>query len=86
MALSSGKIDKSEYLVYEVILPSDQSRTVKPAKSAYSPLGKAFEKQIKTNEDQGEKHVKALKPNAQLTVEDATPEDQLNEELKNEIE
>ena len=31
------------------------------AKFTYSPLGKAFEKQIKTIEDQGQKLVDALK-------------------------
>ena len=31
------------------------------AKFTYSPLGKAFEKQIKTIEDQGEKQIEALK-------------------------
>ena len=45
--LSSGKIDKYEYLTVEEILPSDQSRTREQTKFAYSPLGKAFEKQIK---------------------------------------
>ena len=33
----------------------DQSRIIKQAKFTCSPLGKAFEKQIKTIEDQGEK-------------------------------
>ena len=33
---------------------------IEQAKFTYSPLEKAFEKQIKTNEDQGEKQVKAL--------------------------
>ena len=37
------------------ILPPDQSRIIEQAKFTYSPLGKAFEKQIKTNEDQGKK-------------------------------
>ena len=60
-ASSSGKIDKYEYLTGEEILPSDQSRIIKQAKFTYSPLGKAFEKQIKTIEDQGEKQIKALK-------------------------
>ena len=50
-ALSSGKIDKYEYLAGEEILPSDQSRIIEQAKFTYSPLGKAFEKQIKTIED-----------------------------------
>ena len=44
--LLSGKTDKYEYLTGEEILPSDQSRIIEPAKFTYSPLGKAFEKQI----------------------------------------
>ena len=47
-ALSSGKIDKYEYLTGEEILPSNQQHTIQQAKFTYSPLGKAFEKQIKT--------------------------------------
>ena len=50
-ALSSNKIDKYEYLTGEEILPYNQ----KQAKLTYSPLEKAFEKQIKTIEDQGKK-------------------------------
>ena len=34
---------------------------IEQAKFTYSPLGKAFEKQIKTIEDQGQKQVEALK-------------------------
>ena len=56
-ALSSGKSDKYEYLAGEEILPSDQSRIIEQAKFSYSPLGKAFEKQIKTIEDQEIKQV-----------------------------
>ena len=51
-ALSSGKIHKYEYLTGEDILPSDQQQIIEQAKFTYSPLGKAFEKQIKTIEDQ----------------------------------
>ena len=47
-ALSSGKIDKYEYLTGEEKLPSDQNRIIEQAKFTYSPLGKVFEKQIKT--------------------------------------
>ena len=54
-ALSSGKSDKFEYLTGEEILPSDQSRIIEQAKFTYSPLGKAFEKQIKAIEEQGKK-------------------------------
>ena len=66
-ALSSGKIHKCEYLTGEDILPSYQQQIIEQAKFTYSPLGKAFEKQIKTIEDQGEKQVKALKD---LNLED----------------
>ena len=52
-ALSSGKIDKYEYLTCEEILPSDQRRVIEQAKFAYFPLEYAFEKQTKTIEDQG---------------------------------
>ena len=50
-----GKIDKYEYLAGAEILPLVQRRGIEQAKFAYSPLSKAFEKQIKTIEDQGEK-------------------------------
>ena len=53
-ALSSGKIDKYEYLTGEEILPSNQQQIIEQAKFTYSPLGKAFEKQTKTIEDQGQ--------------------------------
>ena len=52
-ALSSGKIDKYEYLTGKEILPSNQKQIIEQAKFTYSSLGKAFEKQIKTIEDQG---------------------------------
>ena len=54
-ALSSGKIDKSEYVIGEEILPSDQRRVIEQAKFTYSSLEKALEKQTKTIEDQGQK-------------------------------
>ena len=72
-ALSSGKILKYQYRTGEDILPSNQQQIIEQAKFTYSPLGKAFEKQIKTIEDQGQKQVEALnalKSNTQLTIED----------------
>ena len=60
-ALSSGKIDKYEYLTGEEILPSNQQQIIEQAKFTYSPLGKTFEKQIKTIEDQWQKQVETLK-------------------------
>ena len=59
-ALSSGKIHKYEYLAGEDILPSNQQQIIEQAKFTYSPLGKAFEKQISTIKDQGKKQVEAL--------------------------
>ena len=88
-ALPSGKIDKYEYLTGEKILLSDQSRIVEQAKFTYSPLSKAFEKQIETIEEQGKKQVEALevlKHDIQkLTIKDAIPENRLREEAKNEL-
>ena len=60
-ALSSGKIDKYEYLTDEEILPSNQEQIIEQGKFTYSPLGEAFGKQIKTIEDQGQKQDQALK-------------------------
>ena len=59
-ALSSGKIDKYEYLTGKEIFPSNQQEIIGQAKFNYSPLRKAFEKQTKTIEDQGKKQVDAL--------------------------
>ena len=56
-ALSSGKLHKYEYLTGEDILPSNQQQIIEQTKFTYSPLGKAFDKQIKTIEDQGKKQV-----------------------------
>ena len=38
---------------------SNQQQMIEQAELTYSPLGKAFEKQTKTIEDQGEKQIKA---------------------------
>ena len=68
-ALSSGKIHKYEYFTGEDILPSNQQQIIEQAKFTYSSLGKAFEKQVKTIEDQSQKQVKTLenlKPKEQV--------------------
>ena len=72
-ALSSGKIDKYEYLTGEEILPSDQRRSIAQATFTYSPLGKAYEKQTKTIEEQGEKQIKALENRVEKKVLDTDP-------------
>ena len=54
-ALSSGKIHKYEYVTGEDILSSNQQQIIEQARFTYSPFGKAFEKQIKTNKNKGQK-------------------------------
>ena len=89
-ALSSGKLDKYEYLTGEEILPSNQQQIIQQAKFNYSPLGKALEKQVKTIKDQGEKQVVALESlkdsDKKLTsIKDFIPTENLNPEIINEI-
>ena len=89
-ALPSGKIDKYKYLTGEEILPSNQQQIIEQAKFTYSPLGKAFEKQTKTIEDQGKKQVDALTAlktsNKKLpSIKDFIPIENLNPEIINEI-
>ena len=86
-ALSSGKIDKYEYLTGEETLPSNQQQIIQQAKFNYSPLGKALEKQRKTIEDQGEKQVNALKTSYKKlpSIKDFVPTEKFNLEIINEI-
>ena len=62
---------------------------IEQAKFTYSPLEKAFEKQIKTIKDQGQKQVEALntlKSNKEkVTNEDVIPKSALNNESEKEI-
>ena len=60
LVLSSAKIHKYEYLTGADILPSNQQQIMEQTRFTYSLLGKAFEKQIKTIEDQGQKQFDAL--------------------------
>ena len=90
-ALLSEKIDKYEYFTGEKILSSNQRQVIEQAKFVCSPLGKSFEKQIKTIEDQVIKQVealKALKPeeNQELeSIKGLFPIKMKNSEIKNEI-
>ena len=89
-ALSSDKIHKYEYLTGEDILQANKQQLIEQAKFTYSSLGKAFEKQIKTIEDQGEKQVKALNTlksdNNKLTIADVIPKSVFaNDEAKEEF-
>ena len=64
-ALSSGKVNKYEYLAGEEILPCNQKQIMKQAKFTYSPLGKAFGIQTKTIEDQGRKQIDPIQNQGQ---------------------
>ena len=59
-ALSSGKFNKYEYVTGEEALPSNKQQIIEQAKFEYSPLGKAFEKQVKTIEYQGKTQIETL--------------------------
>ena len=67
----------------------NQQQIIEQVKFTYSPLEKAFEKQIKTIEDQGQKQVEALKTlkfNNKLAIEDVIPKRALNnDEAKKEL-
>ena len=59
--LSLGNIDKYEHLTGEEVWLSNQRQIIEQAKFIYSPLSKAFEKQVKTIKDQRLKQLEALK-------------------------
>ena len=88
-ALSSGKIHKYEYLTGEDILPSNQQQIIEQTKFTYSPLGKTFEKEVKTIEDKGQKQIDALEnlkvQNKQLVNVDDDYEDKLLHSKEREI-
>ena len=50
LALTSGHIDKYEYITGEIKLPFNQGQMAERVKFTYSPIGKASEKQTKTTE------------------------------------
>ena len=75
-------MNKYECLTGEEVLPSNQKQIIEQTKCTCSHLGKAFEKQTKTIEDQGKKQVdtlKILKPKELEAVKDNKSDD--NEKL-----
>ena len=58
--LSTGIIDKFEYLTGEEILSINQSQIIEHAKFTYSPLGKTVEKQMKAIKKHGDKQKEAI--------------------------
>ena len=64
------------------MLPSNQQQIIEQAKFTYSPLGKAFEKQIKTIEDQGKTQFEALKTKS---INDKSDDNNNNTPISKEI-
>ena len=64
----SASLSKYEYLTDKDILPSNQQKIIEQARFTYSLLGKAFKKQIKTIEDQGEKQIKAIQDQGKVKI------------------
>ena len=83
-ALSSGKFDSYEYLTGNEILPFNQQQIIEQAKFTFSLLEKAFEKQIRTIEDQGKKQIEALKdlkPEGQTEAIKYEPKEKNNQSI-----
>ena len=68
-AMSSGKIDKYQYLTGEEKFHSNQKQIIEQAEFVYSPLGNVFEKQAKTIEDQGKSQISAIKESGKQITE-----------------
>ena len=52
--------------LYYLILTYNQQQIIEQVRFTYSPLEKAFDKQITTFEDQGEKEIKAIEDQGQV--------------------
>ena len=59
-ALKSGNIDKYELLTEQELIPRGAEASLATARFEYSPLGKAFGKQVKAIEDQGKSQIAAI--------------------------
>ena len=88
-ALSSGKIDKYEYLTGKEILPSNQQQIIEQAEFSF---GKSFwktNKKEKMIEDQRERQVKALKglnfKNQPKSIERIFPKGNETNEIKHKL-
>ena len=88
-AWSSGNIYHYKYITGEEVLSSNQRQIIEQANFTYSPLRKAFQKQIKTIEDQRKKQVEAVKVlklnNQKLSIKGVISENTVSEEAKNEF-
>ena len=75
-ALSSGKIDKYEYLTGEEIVSFNQRQILEEGKFAYSSLGESFENQAEKQVDT----MKSLIPSNKLKqIEGIFPQNSMND-------
>ena len=80
------KLTNMNFLHGEEILPFDQSRIIEQAKFTYSPLGKAFEEQTKTIEEQGKEKADAItNENKKLEALTNKDDDHKGKEIFNEL-
>ena len=59
------------------ILPSNQRQIIEQATFTYFPLGKAFEKQTKTIQDQGKTQIEALQDYGKQLIKSSGEKDSL---------
>ena len=84
--LSSGKIDKHEYLTGEEILPSIKKQIIDQAKFTYSALGKAFKEQTKEQVKLIKNLSMSDKTNELKQIEGIFPQNVLNDLISNKLE
>ena len=79
MILSSGKINKQEYLTGGETQPSNQKQTIEQARFIYSPLGKAFERKTKLIKDKGKNQISGIKETGkEITESNEIPKNNFN--------
>ena len=77
--------DKYEYLTGEEIFSSDQNRILEEVNFIYSQIGRAFEKTIKTTEEQWEKQIKSLEKHGKQLVKYSDQKESLAHSKQKEI-
>ena len=75
--LSSGKIDKYEFLTGEEILNPGEKREIEQTNFTYSPLGKTSKKQVKITEDQEEKQINAIEEHVKQLIKSSSEKESL---------
>ena len=76
-ALSSGKIDKYEYLTGEEVLCSNQKQIIEQATFTYSPLGKVLEKQTRIIVEQGREQNETIEVHGKQLLKSSSEKESL---------